>query len=71
MHRVDADWFLWFCNFVNRELDDELQDILYEYLEERGINEQLAVFLHEYMRNKDRTEFIRWMETVKSYIEDK
>ncbi|KAJ0008497.1 hypothetical protein Pint_30296 [Pistacia integerrima] len=52
-----------------KALDDELQDSLYEFLEERGINEQLAVFLHEYMRNKDRIEVIRWMQTVKSYIE--
>lgn len=58
-----------FCFGVNRALDDELQDSLYEFLEERGINEQLAVFLHEYMRNKDRIEVIRWMQTVKSYIE--
>ncbi|CAK9186810.1 unnamed protein product [Ilex paraguariensis] len=54
-----------------KELDDELQNSLYEYLEARGINDELAVFVHEYMRNKDKTEFIRWMETVRSYIEKK
>ncbi|KAJ4718609.1 putative Mitochondrial glycoprotein family protein [Melia azedarach] len=54
-----------------KELDDELQDSLYEFLEERGINEELAVFLHGYMKNKDKTEFIKWMQTVKSYIEQK
>ncbi|KAK2644735.1 hypothetical protein Ddye_019930 [Dipteronia dyeriana] len=54
-----------------KELDDDLQDSLYEFLEERGIDEKLAEFLHEYMVNKDKTEFIRWMETVKSYIEKK
>ncbi|XP_044479629.1 uncharacterized protein At2g39795, mitochondrial-like [Mangifera indica] len=52
-----------------KELDDELQNSLYEFLEERGIDDQLAIFLHEYMRNKEKSEFIRWMQTVKSYIE--
>jgi complement component 1 Q subcomponent-binding protein len=31
----------------------------------------MAIFLHEYIRNKGKTEFIRWMGTVKSYIESK
>lgn len=60
-----------FVVLLIRELDDELQDSLYEFLEERGINEELAVFLHGYMKNKDKTEFIKWMQTVKSYIEQK
>ncbi|XP_010537887.1 PREDICTED: uncharacterized protein At2g39795, mitochondrial-like [Tarenaya hassleriana] len=54
-----------------KELDDELQNSLYDYLEERGIGDDLAVFLHQYMKNKDKAEHIRWMETVKSYIEQK
>ena len=54
---------------VYRELDDELQDSLYEFLEARGINDELAAFLHEYMKNKDKIEFIRWMGTVKTFIE--
>lgn len=55
--------------FVHRELDDDLQNSLYEYLEARGVDDQLAVFLHKYMKNKDKTEFIKWMETVKAFIE--
>lgn len=54
-----------------RELDDELQDSVYEFLEERGINDELATFLHEYMANKDKTEFIKWLGTVKSFVEKK
>ncbi|CAL5444189.1 unnamed protein product [Camellia sinensis] len=54
-----------------KELDDELQDLLYDFLEARGINDDLAVFLHGYMNNKDKTEFIRWMGTVKTFIEKK
>lgn len=58
-----------FCWVVCRELDDELQDSLYEFLEARGIGDDLAIFLHSYMKNKDKTEFMKWMGTVKSYIE--
>ncbi|CAK9310360.1 unnamed protein product [Citrullus colocynthis] len=54
-----------------KELDDDLQNSLYEYLEARGVDDQLAVFLHKYMKNKDKTELIRWMETVKAFIEIK
>ncbi|KAK2982852.1 hypothetical protein RJ640_021342 [Escallonia rubra] len=54
-----------------KELDDELQESLYEFLEARGIDDELAVFLHKYMKNKDKLEFVRWMENVKSYIERK
>ncbi|XVF67448.1 hypothetical protein PTKIN_Ptkin10aG0122700 [Pterospermum kingtungense] len=54
-----------------KELDDEQQDSVYEFLEERGISDQLATFLHEYMKNKDKTEFIKWLGTVKSFIEKK
>lgn len=64
--------YLYLLLFVlDRELDDELQDSLYDFLEVRGINDQLAVFLHEYMKNKDKAEFIKWMERVKSFIERK
>ncbi|GAA0176501.1 complement component [Lithospermum erythrorhizon] len=52
-----------------KELDDDLQNSLYEYLEERGIDEELATFLHKYMKNKDKSELLRWMERVKCFIE--
>ncbi|CAH8341271.1 unnamed protein product [Eruca vesicaria subsp. sativa] len=37
------------------ELDDELQDALYQFLEERVISDELAVFLHHYMKNKKKS----------------
>ncbi|XP_073146249.1 uncharacterized protein At2g39795, mitochondrial isoform X2 [Henckelia pumila] len=51
-----------------KELDDELQDSLYDFLEARGIDDDLAVFLHQYITNKDKTEYIRWLEKVKSFV---
>lgn len=56
---------------ICRELDDELQNSLYDFLETRGINDELCVFLHQYMKNKDKLEFIRWMEKAKAFIERK
>lgn len=51
-----------------KELDDELQDSLYDFLEARGIDDDLAVFLHQYITNKDKKEYIRWLEKVKSFV---
>ncbi|XP_021866504.2 uncharacterized protein At2g39795, mitochondrial [Spinacia oleracea] len=52
-----------------RELDDELQDSLYEFLEERQIDDSLCSFLHKYVNYKEKAEYIRWMKTVKSMME--
>uniref|UniRef100_A0A803MBZ3 Mitochondrial glycoprotein family protein n=2 Tax=Chenopodium quinoa TaxID=63459 RepID=A0A803MBZ3_CHEQI len=52
-----------------RELDDELQDSLYEFLEERQIDDTLCVFLHNYVNYKEKAEYIRWMNSVKSVME--
>ncbi|XP_057794935.1 uncharacterized protein At2g39795, mitochondrial-like [Salvia miltiorrhiza] len=54
-----------------KELDDELQDSLYDFLEARGVDDELAEFLHAYMRYKDKNEYIRWMESMKTYIQKK
>ncbi|XP_042462696.1 uncharacterized protein At2g39795, mitochondrial-like isoform X2 [Zingiber officinale] len=51
-----------------RELDEEVQDAVREYLEKRGVNEELAVFLHGYMANKDRTELLRWLSNIENFV---
>ncbi|KAK4600640.1 hypothetical protein RGQ29_010335 [Quercus rubra] len=53
-----------------RKMDAKLQKALKEYLEARGVNDELAVFLHEFMVNKDRTELIRWLGNVKTFVEE-
>ncbi|KAI3901298.1 hypothetical protein MKW92_053234 [Papaver armeniacum] len=35
----------------------------------KGVSEELAVSLHEYMKNKDKIERIQWMGNVRSFIE--
>ncbi|KAK7377180.1 hypothetical protein VNO80_02600 [Phaseolus coccineus] len=52
-----------------RDLSAKVQDKFYEYLDSRGVNDELAVFLHEYMMNKDRIELLRWMDSLKSFVE--
>ncbi|KAJ6862192.1 hypothetical protein NC652_039130 [Populus alba x Populus x berolinensis] len=52
-----------------RKLNKELQKRLREYLEARGVNDELSFFLHDYMLNKDRIELIQWLGKVKSFVE--
>lgn len=54
-----------------QELDDNLQDSLYDFLEARGIDDKLTEFLHKYMRSKDKNEYLRWMDSLKTYIQKK
>ncbi|KAL9238556.1 hypothetical protein vseg_012958 [Gypsophila vaccaria] len=56
---------------IFEELGDEMQESIYNFLEERGIDENLCVYLHNYIHYKDHAEFIRWMESVKKTVEKK
>ncbi|CAM8915546.1 unnamed protein product [Rhodiola kirilowii] len=51
-----------------KDLDDQLQDAFYYFLEERGVTDDLAIFLHDTVKKKEKSEYIRWMGAVKSYI---
>ncbi|KAB2627907.1 hypothetical protein D8674_032702 [Pyrus ussuriensis x Pyrus communis] len=54
-------------------LNGRLQQRLREYLEARGVtdvpHDELSVFLHQYMMNKDRIELIKWLGKVQSFVE--
>ncbi|XP_062194857.1 uncharacterized protein At2g39795, mitochondrial-like [Phragmites australis] len=50
------------------ELDEEMQSAVRDYLEQRGVNDDLAAFLHSYMENKEHAELIRWLKNVECYI---
>ncbi|GAB2293657.1 hypothetical protein Dimus_027869 [Dionaea muscipula] len=54
-----------------KELDEKLQESLFEFLEVRGIDDALCTLLHKSIMDKDRTENIRWLGTVKSFVEKK
>uniref|UniRef100_A0A0A9DHE0 Mitochondrial glycoprotein family protein n=1 Tax=Arundo donax TaxID=35708 RepID=A0A0A9DHE0_ARUDO len=50
------------------ELDEEMQGAVRDYLEQRGVNDDLAAFLHSYMENKEQTELVRWLKNIECYI---
>ncbi|KAI7989799.1 Uncharacterized protein LOK49_LG13G02728 [Camellia lanceoleosa] len=52
-----------------RDLDKKLQNALFDFLKARGVNDDLCVFLHEFMMNKDRSELIQWLTNAKSFVE--
>jgi len=50
-------------------LDADLQVLLERYLEERGINAALAIFVPDYIDMKEQREYLRWLENVKDFVE--
>ncbi|KAH7394169.1 regulatory protein-like protein suaprga1 [Phaeosphaeria sp. MPI-PUGE-AT-0046c] len=50
-------------------LDEDLQILLEKYLEERGINTRLALFIPDYIDHKEQKEYIKWLNNVKNFIE--
>lgn len=63
----DFFWFMFMATF--RDLDKKLQSALLELLKARGVNDDLSVFLQEFIMNKDRIELIRWLGKVRSFVE--
>ncbi|XP_047342052.1 uncharacterized protein At2g39795, mitochondrial [Impatiens glandulifera] len=52
-----------------RDMDYNLQKELVEFLKVRGINNDLSVFLHDFIANKHRIELIQWLSNVKSCLD--
>jgi complement component 1 Q subcomponent-binding protein len=48
-------------------LDPELQMMLERYLEERGINAELAAFLPDYVDFKEQREYVQWLESKQKH----
>jgi complement component 1 Q subcomponent-binding protein, mitochondrial len=49
-------------------LDERIQTGLTEYLEGYGVNEHLAAFVECMSLDKDQRLYMRWLESVKSFI---
>ncbi|OGM39485.1 regulatory protein SUAPRGA1 [Aspergillus bombycis] len=49
-------------------LDEDLQTFLERFLEERGINAELANMIPDYIQVKEQKEYVRWLENVKNFI---
>lgn len=50
-------------------LDEDLQVLTEQYLEERGINSALAVFVPDYMDMKEHREYLAWLKKVKAFVD--
>jgi complement component 1 Q subcomponent-binding protein len=50
-------------------LDEDLQVLLEQYLDERGINTTLAIFVPDYIDMKEQKEYLRWLSNVKDFVE--
>lgn len=50
-------------------LDVDLQVMLERYLDERGVNTALAIFVPDYIDMKEQKEYVRWLENVKGFVE--
>jgi len=50
-------------------LDEEVQEMLERYLDERGINTALALFVPDYIEMKEQKEYLKWLEDVQKFVE--
>lgn len=50
-------------------LDEDLQLLMEQYLDERGINSTLALFVPEYMDFKEQREYLSWLNNVKGFVD--
>ncbi|CAG8670665.1 16704_t:CDS:2 [Funneliformis mosseae] len=50
-------------------LDNDVQVLFEKYLEERGVNTAVAVFIPNYVEYKEQKEYMSWLEKVYKFIE--
>ncbi|KAJ6256572.1 hypothetical protein Dda_8436 [Drechslerella dactyloides] len=50
-------------------LDEDLQVLLERYLDERGINAALSLFVPDYIDYKEQKEYVSWLKNVKSFVQ--
>ncbi|KAG2156899.1 mitochondrial glycoprotein [Suillus bovinus] len=50
-------------------LDVSVQEEIEKWLQERGINEDLAMFVPEYSEYKEQKEYVRWLDNVKNFVD--
>jgi len=50
-------------------LDSDLQAMLERYLDERGIDPELANFVPDYIDYKEQREYVQWLENMKDFVD--
>jgi len=48
------------------QLDEDLQVLLERFLDERGVNTSMALFIPDYIDMKEQKEYLRWLESKSS-----
>ncbi|KAK9765903.1 Mitochondrial acidic protein mam33 [Basidiobolus ranarum] len=51
-------------------LDDDLKRIIYQFLEERDVDEVINLFIPNYIEYKDQKEYHKWLKNLKAFIEE-
>ncbi|OXV11169.1 hypothetical protein Egran_01069 [Elaphomyces granulatus] len=49
-------------------LDEDLQSYFERYLEERGVDTELANVIQDYIQVKEQKEYVHWLQNVKKFI---
>ncbi|KAF8059682.1 ATG11 [Scenedesmus sp. PABB004] len=57
-----------FTGPVFGELDDELQAAFRQYLQERGVTEDLGEYLRHLMYDKEQQEYVAWLRGVAAFV---
>ena len=52
-----------------QQLDEEVQSLMESYLDVRGVNTALALFVPEYIDVKEQREYLGWLGRVKGFVE--
>ena len=52
-----------------QQLDEDLQLLFERYLEERGINSALAMFIPDYAELKEQKEYTAWLKNLKAFVD--
>ncbi|TPX72735.1 hypothetical protein SpCBS45565_g00039 [Spizellomyces sp. 'palustris'] len=53
---------------VFADLDDSLQELFHSYLEERGLDDNLAAFIPQYVEHKEQKEYASWLDNVAKFV---
>jgi complement component 1 Q subcomponent-binding protein len=51
------------------QLAEELQEATEAWLSDRGVDEDLCFFVLAHSRDKEQTEYVRWLEAVLDFSE--
>lgn len=51
------------------DLDESLQESMYSYLEERGVDDDLCYFVILSSRHKEQQEYMNWLNNLLNFVE--